>query len=298
MMRFLVIGASGFVGRHLLTRAREAGYEAVGTRAAREAPGLVPFDMSADRIGDSLGADFFRSRVPVKAVICAAVSPMETCFREKEATYRVNVESTIRLIDDLARLGAGTVFISTSYIFSGEEGYYREEDDQGPVSEYGRQKAVVDQYVRERYPEAFIPRLDKIVGDDPEEKHLLSDWYGLILREDPILCIADQVLSPTLVDDVARAIVRGCELGLRGAYHLANTEFFARDELARQFARALGLRARIEARPQSSFDFLDRRPQKPYLNSSRFIKAAGFRFTPMGDVFANFRDKALGVGRR
>jgi dTDP-4-dehydrorhamnose reductase len=297
MMRFLVVGASGFVGQHLLARIREAGYEAVGTRSGREMPGLIRFDLANDRIGERLGPDFFNSRVPVKAVVCAAISPMETCFREKEKTFLVNVRNTIRLVDDLAGLGAETVFISSSYVFSGEDGYYREEDDHGPVSEYGRQKSIVDQYVRERYPASFVPRLDRIVGDDPAEKHLFSEWYELIIREEPITCIADQILAPTLVDDVARAVIRGCELGLRGAYHVANAEFFARDELARQFARALGLPARIEARPQSSFGFLDRRPQRSYLNSARFIRATGFRFTSMGDVFTIFRDKLLGARR-
>lgn len=114
----------------------------------------------------------------------------------------------------------------------------------------------------------------------------------------PITCIQGQVFSPTLVDDVAKAIVLSCELGLHGVYNMANTEFFSREELARQFVAALGGEAVVVAKPQEDFNFLDPRPLKSYLDSTRFLKATGMRFTSMREVFNAFAAKTLRYAER
>ncbi|MBI4676447.1 MAG: sugar nucleotide-binding protein [Elusimicrobia bacterium] len=287
--RFLVVGASGLVGRALMPWLESRGHPAIGTQVSMKRPGLVGFDLRTDRIADKVGPAFFSDGTPTVAVVCASICQIDRCFREREVARLVNVVNTLRLIDDLSARGVKPVFISSGYVFDGERGYYCEEHERRPVCEYGRHKQAVEEHVLSRIPGALVLRLDKVVGDDPAQEHLLTEWHRWLAAGRPVTCIAGQVFSPTLVKDVARAVTRVVDLDLKGLYHVANPEFFSREELARQFALALGREAAIESKPQSEFAFDDPRPLKTYLDATKFIKAADFRFTSMRETFADFR---------
>jgi dTDP-4-dehydrorhamnose reductase len=79
---------------------------------------------------------------------------------------------------------------------------------------------------------------------------------------------------------------------LAGLYHLANCEFFSRDELARQFARACGMQAEIVIRTMEEFRFADPRPIKTYLECSKSMDAISMIMTSMRTVFERFLVKA------
>lgn len=287
-MKFLIIGASGFIGRHIMAHVKAMGYEALGTQSRLSKSGLIPFNLLEDRIGDRIDPSFWTSSEPVVSVICAAISQIDRCLLEKETSYKVNVENTIRLIDDLRDYGSKPVFLSTSFVFDGRDGYYPDSYPHSPICEYGRQKSEVETYLVSNVPESFVLRLDKIVGDDPSENHLFTEWYQWITDGKPVVCMEGQWFSPTFVVDVARSIQLGCERKLAGCFNVANSECFSRDDLARQFVRFLGKRAEIICRTQQELGFADMRPAKSYLNSTKFINAIGMQFTSMHEVFERF----------
>lgn len=287
-MRFIVVGASGFLGRHILKLAHSLGYEAIGTQSRSNYPDLITFDLLQDRLETCLPSSFLESDVPTFGVICAAVTPMDRCIHDQENSYKVMVTNTIQLIESMVAFKIKPVFMSTSFVYDGKVGYYNEQQPYSPISEYGRNKAIVDEYLQKKQPKALVLRLDKIVGDQPSENHLFSEWHQLVKQDQPIICIQDQLFSPTLVDDIARATISGCEHGLTGVYNTTNSEFFTREELARQFVFALGKEAKIISKPQDSFNFLSRRPLKSYLDSTKLVKALGIRFTSMREVINSF----------
>lgn len=293
--RFLVAGASGLLGSALLPHLTSLGHAVVGTRSATKKEGLVAFDLRTDRVADRLPPAFRKEARGAFGVVCASICQIDRCRREREVSRDVNVDKTIRLIDDLVGLGIKPVFISSGFVFDGREGGYREGDARHPICEYGRHKAEVEAYLEKNVPRALTLRFDKVVGDDPSSAHLLSEWHDAIRAGKTIACIAGQVFCPTLVADLARAIERACELDLSGLYHVANPEAFAREELARRFASALGAKAEIVSRPLESFGFDDPRPLKTTLDSTKFIRATDCRFTPMKEVFRDFVEKTRKV---
>lgn len=266
--------------------ARGRGFEVCGTRSRGTGLGLVTFDLATDRIADCVPRDFWRPDTIV--IVAAVITQMDRCLTDPVRSRLINVTNTMRLLDDVRALGARPVFISSCYVFDGAYGYYTESDPISPANEYGRHKAEVEQYLAD-WPEALVARLDKVVGDDPRGTHLLAYWYRDYLEGKPMRCIAGSLLSPTYVKDVAAALLTAAETGLAGTYHVANPEFFRRDELARHFCRALGVPEKVLAVPVEEFGFPDRRALKTYLDGSRFSAATGLRFTPMREVFASFR---------
>ena len=290
-MKFLIIGASGFVGRHALSYVSALGYEALGTRSRDEGDGLLRFDLLEHRIKDRMPPSWLETGEPVFGVIAAAITQIDRCLRERELSGRVNVDGTIRLVEDLAALGVKPVYLSSSFVYDGSVGYYPEDAPCSPVSVYGEQKAAVERHLREHRPEALILRLDKLVGDEPSERHLFAEWWRWMNEGHPITCIQDQVFAPTFVTDIAKAIVLGCGRGLSGVYHVANPEFFTRAELASQFVLAARGETSIVCRSQAALNFLDRRPLRSYLDSTKFVTATGMRFTSMREVFTAFLSK-------
>jgi dTDP-4-dehydrorhamnose reductase len=286
--RFLVVGASGFVGQHVWEHLRSVGLEVVGTQAHARKPELVAFDILQHKLTDCVDRSFFEREGQVFVILCAAVSDMDRCLQDRGPSHRVNVEQTIQVIDEAYALRAKPVFISTGFVFDGTVGYYTEDSPLSPVNEYGRFKAEVEVYLRNRAPETFVVRLDKTVGDRPHPQNLFSEWYERLTQDMPIICIQGQLFSVTSMKDVARAIVLGCQRGLTGLFHVANSEYFYRDELARQFCYAAGKVPNVICKPLDEFNFVDNRALKSYLDGSKFVKATGFRFVSMRQVMQEF----------
>ncbi|HXR08562.1 MAG TPA: sugar nucleotide-binding protein [Candidatus Acidoferrum sp.] len=287
-MRFLIVGASGFIGGNILAYVRSLGFEAVGTQARSRRDGLVTFDLLRHRIADRVDRSFFQATEPVHVLICAVLGNVDLCLTDRGTARAINVEKTVQLIDDITALGAKTTFFSTGYVFDGQAGYYNEDAPVAPINEYGRHKVEVEEHLRRRAPGSLVLRLEKIIGDNPAENHFLAQCYKSICANQPILAIEGAMLSPTWVMDVARGFVRSCEMGLDGLYHLSNSECFYRDELARQFCHALGKTPNVITKPLAEFHFAEKRPLKSYLDGSRFVKKTGLHFTPVREVFHQF----------
>jgi len=292
-MRFVIVGASGFVGRHLFRRCRADGHPVMGTQTGARHPELVRFDLARDRILDKIPKPFLTPGQPTYAVICAGITQIDRCIRERKLSRLVNVTNTTVMLRDLVSVGVKPVFVSTGFIFDGASGGYTEDATPGPVNEYGRQRLEVERFLARELPDTLVVRLDKVVGDDPREPHLLTEWYEAVQKQETILCIDGQVFAPTLVDDIARAIVLGCQLGLRGVYHVANTERFTRTELAQEFLRRLGRATPIESRTQDQLGFLEPRPLRTYLDVGKFQAATHLSFAPVSQILQTFVSQLL-----
>lgn len=66
----------------------------------------------------------------------AAYTNVGAAEQERERCWRINVEGTRNVARAVRTMGAKLIHISTDYVFSGEQGNYREEDVPGPVVNY------------------------------------------------------------------------------------------------------------------------------------------------------------------
>ena len=287
-MKLLIVGASGFIGRQLHRESLSRGYDVLGTQSSDQCNDLIPFNLLNDRIEDVLPTTFLQGSEPIYAVICAAISKIEFCSKNRELTHQVNVTNTIQLLKDLQSLGIKSVFLSSDAVYDGQKGHYSEEVEGSPVNEYGRHKAKVEDYILKYAPTDLVLRLSKIVGDNPYESHLFSEWYQCIKFGKAIVQFDGQVFSPTYVGDIAEGILNSLKKEISGLYNMANPEFFSREELARQFILALGEKINLLTKPEESFGFLEGRAKKTYLDSSKFARTVGMKFTPMCEVFNMF----------
>lgn len=284
-MKLIIFGASGFVGRHVLAHARTHGYEAYGTCTGIR-PDLITFDLAKHHLVDGLPKSLWTGEI--LAVICACISQIDRVAAEPQFAHLVNVEATLNLVKDLQSRGARIVFLSSGAVFNGQKGGYRETDPTAPVNTYGHQKLAVEKALAVTAPEALILRLDKIIGDQPNENHLFTEWYKCVKAGKTIACIANNFFSPTAVDDVAKGILEALNSKLYGIYHLANPVGISRDALARQFVKMLRHDHAVESHPMTYFSFKEPRPLRTNLNSNRLTQAIGLTYSSPQTLLDNF----------
>jgi UDP-glucuronate 4-epimerase len=173
-MRYVVTGAAGFIGSHLVEALRQAGHDVVGLDcftdyydvALKEANARNLDVRRVDLACDTLDFDGY------DGVFHLAGQPGVRSFGEVFPLYLTrNVLASQRVFEAAARDGARVVFSSSSSVYGAAERYPTpEETPPHPLSPYGITKLACEQladaYVREfgldcvilRYFNAFGPR--------------------------------------------------------------------------------------------------------------------------------------------
>ena len=226
-MRFVVTGAAGFIGSHLLGALLEQGHDAVGwdaftdyydpARKEENARGL-PVER-VDVLDGPLALDGY------DGVFHLAARPGVRSFGDVFAVYvRQNVLATQRLFEAAAAAGVRTVFASSSSVYGDAERYPTPEEAQPrPLSPYGITKQACEQlayaYGREFGLDAVVLRYFTIFGPRQRPDMALSKMIECLVEGRSFELFGDgsQSRSFTFVDDAVDATMRAMERGERGA---------------------------------------------------------------------------------
>jgi dTDP-4-dehydrorhamnose reductase len=293
--RLLIVGASGFIGGLLFQHFAGRGFHTLGTQSTGKRSEFIHFDLKSQRLPDVVPPQFFTGDARCVACICAACASVEACGRDPVGSRAINVTGTIRLIDHLAALGSGIIFFSTSAVHDGKLAKYDESVPAHPINEYGRQKAEVEQYLISRFPEAIVVRLSKAIDLAPAPRNLFTEWERHLAEGRPIECIEHETFSPTWVEDISTAVERLIAAESSGLFHVANSECFTRDGLARLFLQKMGRELPLVLRPAESFGFREPRPVSSCLDNRKLLQAVGMRFRSAAELLDMYLAKHAGI---
>jgi dTDP-4-dehydrorhamnose reductase len=188
----LVIGSDGMIGRALAARLTATGRDVVLTSRSRERETratLLTFDLARE-------ATSWTPPRAKTAVLCAAITSQERCRRDPAASRAVNVQATLALADKLVRQGTHVVFPSTNLVLAGLRPWQPADDPYAPQSEYARQKAEVEQHLRQ-LPGTCIVRFTKVLDRGTP---LLRGWCEALERGETIHPFADMPMAPIPVN--------------------------------------------------------------------------------------------------
>lgn len=145
-----ICGASGYIGRHLLSYLRKRRVGVLGTyNSSRMMEGnTIRFDMRTD------SHELFRDMDFV--VIAAAYVKIKWCEENKIEAYWLNVYHTKRLLDSLDNWGIPALFISSDAAGRGD-------------TTYGKYKRQVEKYIDQNDLNAKYIRPGKINDDNIED---------------------------------------------------------------------------------------------------------------------------------
>jgi dTDP-4-dehydrorhamnose reductase len=290
VLKTAVIGASGFVGRHLWLAYRRSHPDCIGTSFSAANPDLVHFDIRQPNV-HSLQLE----EQGYRAVVIAAAKPnIAFCEKERNAAYAVNVRGTLEVIRQLGRTTLQVIFFSSDYVFEGDTGHYDDHSETRPTTEYGRQKVLVEKEIPSLSDNYLILRLSKIYGTQKGDKTILDDMASFIASGREVRAAKDQVFCPTFVCDLVQAIAAIQVLGVRGTMNVCSPESWSRYGIALGVAEAMHIDpACVHAIGLHDVPGMAGRPLNTSLACSRLAAVAGISFTPLRDslfqVASNWR---------
>jgi dTDP-4-dehydrorhamnose reductase len=168
---------------------------------------------------------------------------------------------------------------STDAVFDGKlNKKYTEDNEPNPVNYYGKTRLRAEKIILETSRKNVVLRTAVIYGWHKRSR--FSDWIVQSLRVKKIVDPhMDQYNTPTLVDDLAQAILKICKMDVSGLYHAVGKTCLSRYEFAQVLAEKFGLDTNL-IKPVTSEEKkqIAPRPAKTCLDAHKLEKSIGFDF--------------------
>jgi dTDP-4-dehydrorhamnose reductase len=199
--KILIVGIDSEIGSAFAQYISEKGsYQVVGTTRrklkSRETESLYQLDL-ANLESNLPRLDYYA------IVICAGVTNQVICKEEPELTWRVNVDNTIEVIKRFYSLNTQVIFLSSCSVFDGTKPFSRHTDAPNPISNYGKQKVAVEEFLQKNLANYAILRLTKVIS---EETRFIKNWRKSAAKGESIRAYSNRLLSPVGVMEVCKAV--------------------------------------------------------------------------------------------
>ena len=242
-MRVLIVGASGFIGRHLVRRlGRKPDREIVGTYLSRP-PGEHAHSWLQVELTDSAGIErLFRLARPDAVVHLAAIADVGTAERDPERATAVNVTATASIARLCNLLGAKLIFVSTEYVFDGKRGYYREDESPIPTTHYGQTKWEAEQEVASLTTRWSVLRTSIVYGWPEPGQRNFAPWLLEHLKSGQTYnAPTDVYRTPVYVKHLTDGIAKLVDEEHTGIHHVAGADWVSMYDFAAAIAQAFHL---------------------------------------------------------
>lgn len=288
-MRLLVVGATGMLG-HMMCRVigASSGHELFATtrRPLDPAHPLRQF-LPPERWIPGIEVEREDALSPLLATVkpqvvlnCVGVIKQKKEAHAAIPSIRINSLFPYQLAEACSAAGAKLIHWSTDCVFSGQRGYYREEDAPDPVDLYGRSKLLGEV--------AMAPHLTirgSLVGRELEPTASgLVEWF-LSQRGQAIRGYTRAIFTGLTTFAMCQLVLALLEKRpeLSGVYHVAAPPI-AKSDLLSRLDRLLGTGTRIS--PDETF-FCDRS-----LDGSRFAAETGIAIPDWDTMLAQLAEDA------
>jgi len=292
-MKIFITGGSGLAGGRLAEMAMARGDEVYSGYAHNQPPSgrEVRFDL----LDENGIRDIIKRMRPDVIVHSAALTDVDRCEREKELAYRMNVEGTRAVAEGARRAGSFLVYISTDYVFDGQRGLYREEEETNPVSYYGLTKLLGEEFCLDL---GCIARTCVIYGSRPASgKVNFALWLLKTLESGKeVRVVRDQFITPTLNSNLAAMVLEAAERRFSGIYHFSGATRVSRYDFACQLARAFDQDHRlIIPSRMNDLDWLAKRPRDSSLDTSKASRMLKSRPLSLEDSLQLLKEELLPI---
>ena len=226
-MKILVTGAQGFVGSKIMNMVK-------GTVAAPSLRSMTEDDIRR-LIGES-GADTI--------IHTAAISDMDICESDPEASYRANVQIPVWLAK--ASEGRKLICFSSDQVYnaSPEPGPYKE-GDEVPGNTYARHKLEMEHKVLDILPSSVMLRAEWMYDHNAARPNYI---LYMLNAKDKMSFSSSQFRGVTYLTEVAENMDKVIELP-GGSYNYGSETDISLYEITKRFAEYIGKDITVEDKP-------------------------------------------------
>jgi dTDP-4-dehydrorhamnose reductase len=281
--KVLITGANGLLGQHLTKLLLDKNYQVVATSRGESRLPFEPSDNYSYHSMDIANAfdtyAVMNREKPDVVVHAAAMTNVDDCELQSEQCERINVQGTAQILTDAETFSSHFIFISTDFVFDGEQGNYKEEDEPLPISLYGFSKLQAESMVQTSDIPFTIVRTCLVYGNllKGTRSNIVSWVKDSLEQGKTIQVVSDQLRTPTYVEDLAKGIALIIEKKATGIYHISGKDWLTPYDIALKTAAKYNLDAgKIVKVDAATFKQPGRRPMKTGFVIEKARKELGY----------------------
>ena len=277
MKKILITGAFGQLGASLCEVLPNDSILATGRNIpANEKYSCKRLDITNQKQIEKVIGDYR----PDTIIHLAAMTDVDGCEKKPEIAFDINVRATENLVNSF---DGKFIYISTDYVFDGEQGPYSEDDKVNPISVYGKTKLYGENLVQESDLDWVVLRSNIIFSYNDRTKASFVNWVVESLKNRKLITVVnDQWNNPTWTNDLANVISMIIDKDIVGLYHYGGKDFMNRFEFAKMIALAFGLdQTLIEPIATTELNWLAQRPLKSGLYTNKIELDLGIEALPI-----------------
>ena len=139
---------------------------------------------------------------------CEGTCKLKSCELDPDMAQRVNVQSTVNLLQVIKDRDIRLVHLSIDLVYGGTRGGgHLEVDFTDPVTIYGKTMAEAEQIVLSQRPDAAILRISLPMGISFNGHAGAIDWIASRFKKDkPATLYYDEIRTPTYTDCLNRVL--------------------------------------------------------------------------------------------
>lgn len=220
----------------------------------------------------------FESIKPNVVVHSGAMSKPDDCEIYRTEAYETNVEGTVELLQYATMHNSFFVYISSDFVFNGNEGMHAEADTPDPINYYGKTKMEAEKAVQEYKFDWAIVRTVFVYGKPLYGRDSFVTMIAKILQNnDSYKAVNDQERTPTYVEDLAKGIAAIINKKAQGTFHLCGKDMLTPYAMALKTASLLHLNeSLLHAVTCKEFKEIARRPLKSGLSIAKAQTELGY----------------------
>jgi dTDP-4-dehydrorhamnose reductase len=264
-LKLLITGASGLLGSRLAELAIRENHEVYSAYSQHQPTYGTPIQLD---ISDKNHVEkAFKKIEPEVVVHTAALTDVDKCELEKELAWKINVEATNHIATASACINSHLIYVSTDYVFDGEKGCYREEDQANPISHYGYTKLKGEEIIKEHATKWCITRPSVLYGWLSHKQNFATWLINSLNQKKEVKILKDQYISPTLNTNLAEMLLEISQRKILGILHAAGATRVSRYEYAVKLAEVFNLNTDcIKPAKMHEMSWTAKRPRDSSLN--------------------------------
>ena len=219
--KLLVTGGAGFLGTHLLQRAKD--FTATGTLHRTASAALPGITFHVCDLQQPEEVRILLDRVRPEIIIHTACS-------DQGKNFSAIAQAAGLLAMQSAERGIRLIHLSTDQVFDGTAAPYTETSPPCPINPYGTAKAQAEDLIQSLNPQATLVRTSLLYGlrtPDRQTERLMTAATGT----DPFHLFIDEWRSPIWVENLADILLELTTKEVPGILHVGGPESLNRWEL-------------------------------------------------------------------
>lgn len=266
-MKALIVGSSGFIGRHLKEHLESHGIDVWCTTRDQNfrAPKQLHLDLTRTQhfnVGQVAEQSF------THLFDCSGVVSLKYCDENFDQSRLLIVDGAQFLSEMCLNLGIAMVYPSTSLVFDGKVKFAGTHSSKQPIENYAVFKSEAEEIVLSSGFINSVIRFEKILNTSTT---ILVQWKKSLERGEPVFAFGDRSLSPLSIHTVCRCLNLVSKNSLSGLFHLSSTSEITYFDLAIRLCQRLNKSTAL-VNQVSSLDFGVKNRDHSCLDSSLVLR--------------------------